>query len=375
MTEKHFRILAPLAILLAAGVAYVNTLDGDWVWDDASSVLLNEHVQQPGYFFQLFREDQHPFGKGAGNFYRPLVAASFMLDFVLAFDSEQDHPLAPHRPADVKPLVFHLTNLLWHAAAAVLLFFLLLRLDAPRWVAVAAPLLFVTHPLHTEAIAYISGRADMMSAAFMFAGLGLALSNARATRRRIDWGAGSLCFVAALLSKESSMIFPVLLALLIFLRPRPQPLAEPVKTYYLREATPLFAAAAILVVYALLRSTVLHFGELAEQTALPFGTRLLQTGQAFAFYLQKLFLPTRLHMEQTLAGVPTWTSAVGWAGLLLILAGLVGARRAGHHRIALGLAWFLAAWLPISGIFPLNAPMAEHWMYVPMAGFWWALCE
>jgi hypothetical protein len=42
--------------------------------------------------------------------------------------------------------------------------------------------------------------------------------------------------------------------------------------------------------------------------------------------------------------------------------------RSGHKRITAGYCWFIAAWLPISGIFPLNAPLAEHWMYVPMAG-------
>jgi len=46
-----------------------------------------------------------------------------------------------------------------------------------------------------------------------------------------------------------------------------------------------------------------------------------------------------------------------------------------RYRVAAGMAWFLATWLPISGIFPLNAPMAEHWMYVPLVGFIWALAE
>jgi tetratricopeptide (TPR) repeat protein len=46
-----------------------------------------------------------------------------------------------------------------------------------------------------------------------------------------------------------------------------------------------------------------------------------------------------------------------------------------RRRMALGVGWFLLTWLPISGLFPLNAPMAEHWLYVPLAGFLWALAE
>lgn len=374
MTEKQFCNLAMLALAVAGALAYANTFRGDWVWDDASSVLLNEHIRQPGMLPQLFQEDQHPFGKGQGNFYRPLVAASFMLDYLLSYDVQADAPATASYP-EVKPLLFHLSNLLWHVAAAVLLFILLRRMDAPRWVSVAATMLFVLHPLHTEAVAYISGRADMMSGAFMFGGLSLCLSEARVPRRYLIWGAGLLCFVGALLSKEASMMFPVLLAILIFLRAPSVYPGETLKSYYRTRVIPLAAAAGLLALYGILRATVLNFSEATETAAAPILTRLVETGQAFAFYMQKLFLPTHLHMEQTLAGVPGWTSIVGWGLFLLILLALLLAWRGGQRRIVIGLSWFLAAWLPVSGIFPLNAPMAEHWMYVPMAGFWWAVCE
>jgi hypothetical protein len=80
-------------------------------------------------------------------------------------------------------------------------------------------------------------------------------------------------------------------------------------------------------------------------------------------------------MERTLDQTPAWTAAIGCVLFVACVALLLWAIRAKQHRIALGMGWFLLAWLPISGIFPLNAPMAEHWMYVPMAGFWWALAE
>ena len=72
-----------LLLALACVLAYANTFRGEWVWDDASSVLLHKHVRDPGKFFQLFREDQHAFGRGEGNFYRPLVSVSFMADYWL----------------------------------------------------------------------------------------------------------------------------------------------------------------------------------------------------------------------------------------------------------------------------------------------------
>ncbi len=74
-------------------------------------------------------------------------------------------------------------------------------------------------------------------------------------------------------------------------------------------------------------------------------------------------------------GATMLTAALGALLLAAIIGGAILAWRKGHRRITLGLTWFLVTWLPISGIFPLNAPMAEHWLYVPMAGFWWALLE
>ncbi len=368
--EFQFRTSTALAILLAGCLAYANTISGDWVWDDVSSVLLHKHVHDPGKFFQLFREDQHAFGRGSGNFYRPLVAASFMADFAFSYNPEQDGHTRTGYP-DIKPFLFHISNLLWHVAASLLLFLLLRRLGAPRLVSVAASMIYVLHPLHTEAVAYISGRADMMSAAFMYAGLLCAIPEPHRQTSALGITGMAVCFSAALLSKESSFIFPVLLALLLLV----QPSNENMRSQPLRRFVPLAVAVPLFLGYALLRLTVLRFGEGVAMNPAPLSQRLVETAQAFAFYCRVLFLPIGLHMEQTLADTPAWTAFAGVALLALCVAFMLAAFRAGRRREALGMAWFLAAWLPISGIFPLNAPMAEHWMYVPMAGLWWALAE
>lgn len=373
MTKRQFAGIVVGATILLGFVAYANTFAGDWVWDDVSSVLLHDTVQHPGKFFQLFAEDQHAFGRGQGNFYRPLVAASFMLDFALSYDPVLDGSELKGFP-DVKPFLFHLTNTLWHIAAAVLLFFLLVRLDAPRMVQAAAPLLFVLHPMHTEAVAYISGRADMMSATFILAALLCATSDAEGGRRWIALALSGLFFALGLCSKESTTIYPVLLAVMILLRPTPNGEA-PTKADWKARSLPLGMAVVMLLGYGALRMTVLKFNEGSGGSASGLGHRLVETCQAFAFYIKTLFLPTGLHMEQTLVGTPAWTAVFGFVFLAGCAVAAVLAYRAGHRRITLGLCWFLAAWLPISGIFPLNAPMAEHWMYVPMAGFWWALLE
>ncbi len=363
MRESHFRLFAVLTVVVLGVLAYAGTFGNGWVWDDASSVLVHQNVQNPAQFLQLFREDQDAFGRGAGNFYRPLVSAGFMADFWLSHD-----PALDASPKEVKPTLFHAVNLAWHVAAALLLMALLLRLKAPRFVVFAVPAIFVVHPLHTEAVAYISGRADMMSAAFMFAGLWFALGEGKGRARIVSLVFSAVCVALALLSKESSLIFPVLLAVLLLLRPWEGSAPWP------RRLLPLAAPVAVVAVYGVLRATVLKFAE-NSTAASSLGQRLFETGQAFTFYLEKLFWPVNLHMEQSLAGYASWRAYLGWALIMLFVLAVAGALRFGHRRIAMGLAWFIAAWLPISGLFPLNAPMAEHWMYVPMAGFWWAVVE
>jgi hypothetical protein len=376
MSESRFIWAVVILICLACSIAYMNTLDGEWVWDDASSVLLHKNVQDPAKIMQLFREDQHAFGRGQGNFYRPLVSVSFLLDYLLSAGpkpGEYDENMLP----EISPFLFHISNMFWHLCAAIALLLLLHTMDAPRFVKALVPLLFVVHPLHTEAVAYISGRADMMSAIGIFAALCFAIKAMRLEWPLLGTVGASVFFVAGLLSKESTLIYPVLLGVMFLVvskNKESEDRQEGEASPYLRYA-PLVSAVLILGLYMLLRTTVLRFAEGQATVASPLIQRLFETFQSLGLYAQMLFLPTGLHMERSLNGVSSVYAVVGGLFLVLLIIASVMAWRSGHKRITAGFCWFVAAWLPISGIFPLNAPLAEHWMYVPMAGFWWALLE
>lgn len=363
MTEKQFRRLCIALLVFAAILAYANTFTNDFVWDDASSILLHQHVQDPTKIHRLFMEDQHAFGRGAGNFYRPLVSVSFMVDYLLSRPSQTEGAARV-----LSPFLFHLSNTLWHALVAVLLFALTTSLGAPKFVRLLAPLIYVVHPLHTEAVAYISGRADPMSAAFIMLGLWVALTPA--VQQPALWT--GVAFAAALLSKESAVVFPFILLLATLLYRRPEPTDE----HAPRAQLASLAVCGVLVgVYAALRFTVLRFGGPGETTGAPFLTRLGEAGQAYVLYLKLLFVPTDLHMERTMESVSPAMAVFGWLLVLLFAATAGFAAITGRRRIALGLGIFLITWFPISGVFPLNAPMAEHWMYLPMLGLVWALLE
>lgn len=398
LSDRDFRLVALLFIAAAGVAAYINTFDGRWVWDDASSVLLHKHVQEPARLVhaaltgeidsatlptamakavgQLYLEDQHAFGRGQGNFYRPLLSTTFALDYLLAYQPELFSP-AENGAAPPEPAVFwfHLQSLLWHIAAALGLFAVLARLGCARAVQLAVPLLWIVHPLHTEAVAYISGRADMMSGTFLFFGLYFALCRCGGWRATLSFTASALCFGLGLLSKEATLIFPAVLALALLIRAAGDRVpGQPARL--LRSLLPVAPALLVLAGYIALRATLTFAAKSGGGApASSFAQRLYETAQSFALYLKLLFLPTGLHMERTLDGVGPLTAALGALALIALIAGAWFAYRRGAWRISLGVAMFLLCWLPISGVFPLNAPMAEHWMYVPMAGFWLALAE
>lgn len=361
--------LLPLAVVLLGTLVYANTFNAEFVWDDASSVLLHKNVQDPTKVLNLFTEDQHAFGRGQGNFYRPLVSLSFMFDFLLASDGSVGSDGYPA----LSPFFFHVTSLLWHLFATLSLLWVMTRLGAPTAVKAFVALVYVVHPLHTEAVAYISGRADSMSAAFMFAGIAFATWDETSRRRTFGIALSALCFVGALLSKESSYIFPGLLFLCLYCRHLSAP-SENRKSLRLQLA-PVALAAILLLVQIVLRTTVLSFGGESSGLSSSLITRIIETLQSMGLYVKLLFVPTGLHMERTLENVSTVTALAGFVLIGSSIAILTYGFANKHYRVALGLAWFLLTWLPISGLYPLNAPMAEHWMYVPMAGFFWALAE
>jgi hypothetical protein len=370
--KRAAQIWVPVAIALIGWLVYWNAAPNEFVWDDVSSILLHEDVKDPAKVKLLFQRDQHHYGRGDGNFYRPLVSLTFMIDYWMA-GGQPNHPGAA---PDVDPFFFHLSSALWHIAAALCLWAVLYRAAAPSFVQITAPLLYVVHPLHTEAVAYISGRADSMAATFIFLGLWLGLSQRSRPLRIAEALAAALCCAGAVLSKESGMILPLILLLAAACRLRSTETKESTATralYFL----PALTSAVVLGVYAMLRTTTLNFGAGGggNAAAPPITQRAAEAAQAFALYLKLILFPSDLHMERTLEAIPAFVTIAGFLALTLAFAIMATAWWKRSFGITLGMAIFLAAWFPISGLIPLNAPMAEHWLYVPLAGLLWAVCD
>jgi len=201
----------PLAILIAllAAVPYLNGIRNGFTFDDVPLVAENTRLRSTSALGEAFTTDWWNGKRPQTLAYRPLTMTSFAIDYAMARAGQVDP--APARLPAAAAMPFHVENVLWHAAASVALCFLVLELFASPGLALATAALFAVHPVHTEAVDGIVGRAELMSAGFAF----LALLVASRILRDDPPGslrpivAGSLLFLA-LLSKEQAIVIPVL---------------------------------------------------------------------------------------------------------------------------------------------------------------------
>ncbi|XP_051580547.1 protein O-mannosyl-transferase TMTC2 [Myxocyprinus asiaticus] len=152
-------MIAVFVCSAAAFILYVNTLDADFCYDDSRAIKTNQDLLPETPWINIFYDDfwgtllTH---SGSHKSYRPLCTLSFRLNYALS---------------GLNPWSYHLINVLLHCAAAALFSsFSGLLLGSGRW-SLLAGLLFAAHPIHTEAVAGIVGRADVGAALFFLLAL------------------------------------------------------------------------------------------------------------------------------------------------------------------------------------------------------------
>jgi hypothetical protein len=187
-------LVSILLLMIVVFLVYADTLRYDFVWDDEDLIQTNPRITKLGDFSTFFEVE--PF---YGNFYyRPLVI------FSLAFD---------YRLWELKPFGYHLSNLIFHLGSVLMIYFISLSL-LPRLSSFLVALLFGLHPIHTEAVAWISGRSDVLCAFFFLASVLSFIHFIQIQNRSKRLGAYFLSlifFLCSLLAKEMAVTLPLIL--------------------------------------------------------------------------------------------------------------------------------------------------------------------
>jgi tetratricopeptide (TPR) repeat protein len=337
-SKKNFPIY--LLLVLATVAVYSQVLHFDFVnFDDPDYITNNSHVRQgitaDGIAWALTSTD-------AANWF-PVTRLSQMLDVQLFGFSPGWH---------------HLTNVLFHTFATLLLFAFLHRATGARWPSAFVAFVFALHPLHVESVAWVAERKDVLSAFFWFLAL---WTYVRYTEHP---GAGRyllvlLAFCLGLMSKPMIVTLPLVMLLLDVWPLRRWPLR-------LWEKLPFFAlsAAAAVVTYA-----VQSGAGAAEAVQVPLGLRAENALVSYVTYIAKMFWPTRLAVFYPYPpDLPVWQVTIA-AIVLAVVSALALWRFRTHPYFAIGWLWYLVTLVPVIGLVQVGAQArADRYTYVPMVG-------
>jgi len=353
-----------LLVLLLAVAVYATALPNGFVYDDWDLILTNSWLKS-GPFLDVLRLGYWEGSRGGSFYYRPVVSLSYWID---------------HRLWGEWPPGYHLTNLLLHAGASLLLLALARRwLPSPR-AALAAAAIFAVHPVHTQSVTWIAGRTDLLAAFFFLAALLLqqkAIESGRTGLRVASLGALAL----ALLSKEMAATYPVVLALHASFAGAPLNASAGARRRLGRIPglwwPAIAGASATVTAWLGLRLWIVgHAAGYADDphawwtSAQGTLSRLLAVPSIVVFYLGRVLIPWKLGFESGLH--PVQASALsrlaGPVAILLLAASaavLAGRRDPAVH---FGALWFLVTLPPVLNIFPIFESAMEHFVYLPSVG-------
>ena len=342
--------------LVLVAVCYSNSIPNAFILDDILIVGANErirHIDPLHFLFQPYWGDLNHAG-----IYRPLTIFTFSLEYPIW---------------GVWASGFRITNLLLHALNGWLVFLLARGLLGSPVAALASAVVYIVHPIQTEAVVSIVGRSELLAAGLFFAAW-------LAFRKGRTWVAALVYFLAAL-AKESAITLPAILMLEMALTEG--------GIRKVRESWRRFAVLAMTgTAYLTLRFCVL--GGLGIPTsgqylngALTLTERWLTSGRVFLQYFRLILAPVQIASDYDFNSIPVggiwdWDA---WLGLAIVGAAIILAVRFFKLRpaVSIGILFFFIALLPVSNwIMPIALLMAERFLYLPifglalLAGLMWA---
>jgi protein O-mannosyl-transferase len=363
-----YAIIVALCIFL-----YGNTIGHGYALDDAIVITENVYVKQGisgipdilsnDTFMGFFQEKKNLVSGGR---YRPLSLLTFSLEYELL---------------GLNPMVSHLINILLYALTGILLLLvfqqLLKNYISRQWINVVnvAVLLFLLHPLHTEVVANIKGRDEILTFLFSLFAFRYILfdlqSQNKKNKQLLIWS--GVFFFLALMSKENAITFLFIIPVSLYF------FTEAKRSDYFRIAVPLLVATFL---FLYIRGQVLGYGfgdapnELMNNPFLGMSgaEKMATIIYTWGLYLKLLIFPHPLTYDYYPYHIPlmSWNMPIVWLiALLYIAIGLYALLYMRKKSIYVYGIWFYLASLSIVSnlIFPVGTFMNERFIYIASFGF------
>lgn len=348
-----------IIIIIASFVSYLNALKNGFVYDDVSTIVNNPLIKNPNKVIYLFKDSY--FALSGEVSYRPVVTATYFLDYIMF---------------GLNSYGFHLTNIILHTINGMVLYRLLRYLtpsvgkqpsmDIFSNKPLLIGLLFLAHPVLTEAVNAISYREDLLSFLFYVAALNLyikARSKQISSPQRvfIIYSASYLLCFFALLSKEMAITFPLIVCCYEFI-------------YHKKDFRSFIYISGYIIVtlmYSFLRFYYFYNPEERAISHWPLIERLLTLPCLILNYVKIIVFPILLSVDYNIKPITSIISLTFILSTILVLFLLVCAYliRKRYAGISFGFLFFLVTLAPVYNVIPISNPFAERYLYLPIIGF------
>jgi Flp pilus assembly protein TadD len=352
--------LPGLIVAVTGLVLYLNTVNHGFALDDYSLILENRLTRQGAEAIPEILKTSYRFGYyfTDDNLYRPLVKAMYAMEWEMSPES---------------PLPGHVINILLYACTGVVLFRVLMRLSRNHSLfAFAASILFMVHPVHTEVVANIKSRDEIMAFLFGIAALGTFIK-AVDSGKVLHLVSSSLLFFVALLCKESAITFLAVFPLAAWFT------SGSGSGKWLMKTVPL---AAVAVLFLLIRSAVL--GDV-ETGAVSVADNLLQAAKdpvtrfttaitILGLYLKLLLIPHPLVFDYSYNQIPLASAGdirflvSGTIYTTMLVFAIITLRR--KNPFSFFILFYLITLSVSSNLFiTTGSSMGERFLFTPSLGF------
>jgi tetratricopeptide (TPR) repeat protein len=371
VSANYFTNVQALLVFLFAFLLYANTISHDYAVDDMIVVQKNKltnkgfegigEIMTTDAFYGFFGED---YKFVAGGRYRPLSIVTFAVE--VEFFGQNPH-------------ISHFINAVLYGITCVLIFFLLLHLFRTQinglWqlsIPLIATLLYAGHPIHTEVVANIKGRDEILG--LLFSVLTLLLSVKYIDRKNaVLLLLTFVSFILALLSKENAITFLAVVPLTLYFFTHAK-----VKDY-VTITVPMVIIAGI---YVMLRQKFTDVDVMADTKEIlnnPFvfattGERLATVAFTFWEYIRLLFIPHPLTHDYYFNQVPIigWDNVKAILPFLLNLGILIWAltKIKSKNIFSFGILYYFVTISIVSNVlFTVGIAMNERFVFIPSLGF------
>ncbi|MFA4975301.1 MAG: tetratricopeptide repeat protein [Candidatus Paceibacterota bacterium] len=353
--EEHTPYLdkyKPFFWILGIGfLLYLPTLFFNFTYlDDNNLILENQYfLSNISNIFQSFSIDVFHIFNSSAFYYRPLLTISFIFDYQIG---------------GTNPFMYHFSNILLHIISSYLIFIFLTKLNYKKTLSFLFSIIFLVHPVLTQAVSWIPGRNDSMLAVFALATFIFFIKYIKEEKiSNLIWSL--LFFGLSIFTKESGIvIFPIILFYLLFIFKEKKLSLN--KFYFFFGSTILLGIWAMSRHFVLKDSPSLGIVEMFKSIYFNFPAVIQFAG--------KIFLPFNLSV---LPIIEDTTFLYGIISIILLTIILFITKTKRWVYILFGVIWFFAFLLP-SFIRPnstLVADFIEHRLYVPIIGIFILLLE